>query len=115
MTYSYPVSHISLMGPSEMLREVAFTVTEGELRSYVEPGFARGSELIKMLNPPAIYPTVNLADRAFGANIHPKGLTVGTIDGNDPRFELTPDEYYRLILMADLGGQFYSRENRPGY
>ena len=28
--------------------------------------------------------------------------------------ELTADEYYLLVLMADLGGQFYSRENAPG-
>ena len=26
----------------------------------------------------------------------------------------TADEYYRLVLMADNGGQFYSRENAPG-
>jgi hypothetical protein len=114
MTYSYPSSHISLLGPSEMLREVAFTVTQGTIKAYVEPGFARGSEVIKMLNPPAIYPTVNLNDRAFGANVHPKGLVTGSHDGNDPKYELTPDEYYRLILMADSGGQFYTRENKPG-
>ena len=26
--------------------------------------------------------------------------------------ELTPDEYYRLILNIDMGGQFFFRENK---
>ena len=28
--------------------------------------------------------------------------------------ELTPDEYYLLILNIDMGGQFFFRENRDG-
>jgi hypothetical protein len=28
--------------------------------------------------------------------------------------ELTPDEYYLLILNIDMGGQFFFRENKDG-
>ena len=28
--------------------------------------------------------------------------------------ELTPDEFYALILAADMGVNFYARENNPG-
>ena len=46
------------------------------------------------------------ATRAFGAGgVHPT-------DTGHPEWELTPEEYYRLILNIDMGGQFYFRENK---
>jgi hypothetical protein len=68
-----------------------------------------------MLNPPARYPNIDLTDRAFpGMPIHP--AEVGSYNGHngaDPKYVLTPDEYYLLMLSTDNGGQFYYRENKP--
>jgi len=115
MQYTYSASHISMLGPSMALREKAFTVTSGVLKEYITPGSAAQSDAIKMINPPARFPALDLNDRAFGAAPqHPKGVSYNGIDGNDPKFELTADEYYLMILSADSGAQYYSRENRPG-
>jgi hypothetical protein len=113
--YGYTASHLSLMGPSMMFKEKQITVTMGMPKSYVATGEARNSDLIKMLNPPQRYPAVDTNTRAFPTMVHP--TEVGTIAGHvgtDPKYTLTADEYYLLILMADMGGQFYSRENIPG-
>jgi hypothetical protein len=84
--------------------------------SSLTPGAAATSTEIQMLNPPARFPAVDNTDRAFpGKPVHP--AEVGTYnghDGADPKYVLTPDEYYLLILNADDGGQFYFRENAPG-
>ena len=77
----------------------------------MEPGNARASELIKKLNPVQQFPTQSVtgagAVRAFSTSTNPAhAFAVGQ--------ELTADEYYLMVLMADLGGQFYSRENAPG-
>jgi hypothetical protein len=100
--YTYSASHVSLMGPSMLFREKQIMVT-GNAKEYVTPGSAYDSVLIQMINPPARYPTINHNDRAFGAAL-PHPLDVG---GQ----ELTDDEYYLLSLMADNGGQYFSREN----
>jgi hypothetical protein len=86
--------------------DVTITVLGGgEIKEYVQPASARDSVLIQKLNPPQLYPTVNTSVRFNpDAPVHP--VDVGGT-------ELTPDEYYILILMADMGGQFYSRENTP--
>ena len=69
-----------------------------------------------MLNPPARFPTVDMNTRAFaGKPVHPAEVGVyNGHDGADPKYQLTADEYYLLILNADDGGQFYFRENAPG-
>jgi hypothetical protein len=108
----YSRSHLSLLGPDMLeLDDLGANVTVevvggGEIITYVEPASARDSRLIQKLNPPQLYPAVN-TDVRFdpAAPVHP--VDVGGV-------ELTPDEYYVLILMADMGGQFYSRENAPG-
>jgi hypothetical protein len=114
--YTYSASHVSLMGPSMALREKQVMVTMGTLKTYVEPGKAHESVVVQMLNPPARYPTVNLSDRMNPAmGQHP--AEVGSYNGHagtDPKYQLTADEYYLIGLMADNGGQFYSRENAPG-
>ncbi|MEZ4402695.1 MAG: hypothetical protein R3B06_21925 [Kofleriaceae bacterium] len=97
-------SHLSLVGPSMRDLERADLVVVGDLKIYVEPGDAHGSELMKVLNPPQQFPSVDMNHRAFtGMPAHARDLGV----------ELTADEYYLLVLMADNGGQFYSRENAP--
>jgi hypothetical protein len=114
--YTYSASHVTLLGPSMALREKQVVVTSGEIKTYVEPGSARGSDVIRRLNPPARFPAVDLNDRAFGAMPqHPADVgTYNGVDGTRPEFQLTPDEYYLLILMADNGGQYYARENAGG-
>ena len=56
-----------------------------------------------MLNPVRQFPTQNASIRAFTTVPHMNGK--GT--------DLTPDEFYALILAADLGVNFYARENNP--
>ncbi len=105
MFSGYSKSHLSLMGPSMRDLEDTDLILTGNLTEYIEPGNARESELIKKLNPPQIFP-VDMNTRAFGNAAAAHARDVGA--------ELTADEYYLLVLMADSGGQFYSRENAPG-
>jgi hypothetical protein len=105
MISGYTASHLSLLGPDMMeLEENGFEIV-GDLRVYVRPQNARGSELIQRLNPMRQFPSQNAGDRLFSTTPHL--VEQGQAD-------LTPDEMYLLVLMADLGGQFYSRENAPG-
>jgi len=104
MLSGYSASHLSLIGPSMRDLEDAGLVIVGDLKTYVEPGAARDSELLKVLNPPQQFPTQNLLNRKFTTATH--ALVKGFPD-------LTANEYYLLVLMADNGGQFYSRENAP--
>ncbi len=100
----YSASHLSLMGPevTELQREGL--VIDGDVVSYVVPNEARSSRLIQKLNPHVLYPTPDTEERAFGETTHAEEQGFA---------DLTPDEYHLLILMADSGGQFYSRENPP--
>ena len=106
-TYTYSASHISLLGPAQLLEEKVILAQTGSLVGYVEPGAAHSSALIQKLNPMRRYPDVDGNDLAFpGKPQHPADV------GGTP---LTADEYYLMILMADNGGQFYARENTKGY
>jgi hypothetical protein len=114
--YTYSASYVSMLGPSEALREKQVMVTSGTIKMYIEPGAAHLSEVVKRLNPPARFPALDVNDRAFGAAIHP--ADVGSYNGHngvDAKYQLTPDEIYLLILSADNGGQYYSRENGGKY
>jgi hypothetical protein len=107
MFSGYSASHLSIMGPDMMELEEAGLVITGEITTYVEPGNARESILVQKLNPPQQFPAQNMGVRAFPTAQFPAhAAAVGQ--------ELTADEYYLMVLMADLGGQFYSRENAPG-
>jgi hypothetical protein len=114
MMYTYSASYISMLGPQMAFREKQVMVT-GDLAVYIEPGNASASDAIKRLNPPARFPKVDLTDRAYpGMPIHPAEITnYNGHNGADPKYALTPDEYYLLELSADNGGQYYSRENKP--
>jgi hypothetical protein len=115
MTYTYPASYVSIMGPSMAFEEKNIMVTMGTLKAYVVPGSARDSVEVQMLNPPARFPTLDTNDRAFPNPVHPSEVgTYNGVNGADPSFQLTPDEYYQIILNADGGGQFYYRENMQG-
>jgi len=100
----YSASHLSIMGPMMMDVEENDLVITGDFEIYCEPGNARESELIKKINMPKIYPTVDMAVKAFTVEDHM------VAQGQAP---LTAEEHYILMLACDLGGQFYSRENAP--
>jgi len=105
MTGDFTASHISLIGLGMELGENIVEIT-GDYRSYITPGLARTSDVIKRLNPPQRWPDIDTKTRAFpNMKIHPVDV------GGE---ELTPDEYYLLILNIDMGGQFYFRENKGG-
>ncbi len=106
MFSGYSASHLSLMGPDMMELEEAGLVISGDFKIYVEPGNARESALIQKLNPVRQFPVQNMNERAFDVSQFPAhAAAVGA--------ELTADEYYLLVLMADNGGQYYARENVP--
>jgi hypothetical protein len=102
----YSASHLSLMGPDMIDLEEEGLVIGGDFEIYIEPTDAAGSKLIQKLNPVQQFPNQDPGVRAFDtAAFPPHAAQLGV--------ELTPDEYYLLTLAADLGGQFYSRENAP--
>jgi hypothetical protein len=113
--YTYNASYVAMLGPTMAFMEKNIMVT-GDLKQYIAPGAAHNSVAIQMLNPPALFPTVDMNTRAFaGKPVHPAEVGVyNNHDGADPKYQLTADEYYLLILNADDGGQFYFRENAPG-
>ncbi len=98
----YPASYVSLVGPDPEIASNPDLVASGRV-GYVVPQSARTSELIRVLNPPQLFPEVDETVRAFENTPH------GDVHG----FTLTPDEYYLFILMADMGAQYFSRENKP--
>ncbi|MES1206775.1 MAG: hypothetical protein ABUS79_12635, partial [Pseudomonadota bacterium] len=104
MTGDFTASYLSIMGLGEILGENAVVIT-GEAFDFARPGNAAGSKVIERLNPPQRFPAVDLAVRRF------PGLTHAANVGGP---ELTADEYYLLGLSLDMGGQFFSRENKPG-
>jgi hypothetical protein len=86
------------------LTELGITVT-GDMPNYVNPGDAAHSLLFSKMNPPQLYPYDPSVLFEPGMPVHP-----ADVGGQ----ALTEDEYYLLVLMADMGGQYFSRENAPG-
>jgi hypothetical protein len=117
MVYTYSASYISLLGPQMAFQEKAVVITTsdgtGQIPMYINPGNASGSKMIQMINPPVRTPAVDLNTRAFPGMAHPADVANynGHV-GTDAKYQLTPDEYYLLILNADDGGQYYFRENK---
>jgi hypothetical protein len=103
MTGAFTASYLSVMGIGELLGEDAVSIS-GTPFAFAKGGAARDSTIIQKLNPPQRDPVVDATVRRWpGAAVHP--VDVGGT-------ELTPDEYYLLGLGIDMGGQFYSRENK---
>jgi hypothetical protein len=126
MTGLFSASYISVMGLGEIIGENMVTITgtqpctgvtpglDGEHDTCAEPANAAGSPIIARLNPPQrftrdaagnVITSINTSVRRYTAGVHP-----ADVGGQ----ELTPDEYYRLILNIDMGGQFFFRENKDG-
>lgn len=68
------------------------------------PTDAHDSPAIQLLNPTKLFPQPDATVRAFTTSPH------STVGGYT---ELTPTEFYKLILAADMGLNFYARENNP--
>lgn len=97
----YTASYLSLVGPDPEALERNNLMVSGTFKVYMRPTDAKNSEVIRKLNPVQQFPE-NTAVRAFPTTPHSQG-----------RYdELTPSEFYRLILAADMGANFYSRENK---
>jgi hypothetical protein len=121
MTGDFSTSYISIMGLGEILGDDAVMIQSngtsitGDLFpvSYVAPAAAARSNLIKMLNPPQRFPTVDMSTRAFSAaNLSAKEQTMTQAFATaHSSVQLTADEYYLLILNIDMGGQYFFREN----
>ena len=107
MMDGYSASYLSIAGPDmEAINEDHIMVT-GNLTVYMKALDARNSPLIQKLNPPMQYPTQDLSTREWDTTANPPhAAAVGQ--------ELTADEYLRLVMAADMGANFYSRENKTG-
>jgi len=105
MTGAFTASYISLFGLGELLGEDNVTITPPNgAFAFAKPADAAHSDVIKRLNPMQRFPAVDTATRfVAGGTVHPTDMG---------GMELTPDEYYLLGLSIDMGGQFFSRENK---
>jgi len=96
---TYTKSYFSLAGPNMEAVERGNLGITGNYKVYTKPLDARNSLVIQMLNPTVLFPTP-ATRRAFAGTPH-QGI------------ELTPQEYYTVILAIDVGMNFYARENNP--
>lgn len=101
---AFTMSYLSMAGLDMEAIDEGDLMIGGNFKVYLNPEDARGSEAIKLLNPVQQFPTQSANVRAFPTTPHMQGK--GT--------DLTPDEFYALILAADNGVSFYARENNPG-
>ena len=99
----WSASYFSIAGPDMEALERGNLMVSPEFKVYMEPQNARGSILIQKVNPTQLYPAPS-ATRAFPTSPH---SSVGYP-------ELTSTEFLKLILAADMGVNFYARENNPG-
>jgi hypothetical protein len=123
MSGDFTASYISLMGLGEMLGEDMVQIVEahpGDYKSngYVSAGSAKDSTVIQMLNPMQRFPGIDNNVRAM-TKIPVEAKTC-TAAGSTPCVHPTElggtgfdaEEMYRLILSIDMGGQYFSRENK---
>ena len=105
MTNAFTASYISLFGLGELLGDDNVTITPPNgAFAFAKPADAAHSDVIKRLNPMQRFPAVDPGTRfVAGGPVHPTDMG---------GMELTPDEYYLLGLSIDMGGQFFSRENK---
>lgn len=95
--HTWPVSYVSLFYPSAMMMDMGTEKITGTVPPmWMVPANARGSAMIQKLN-------VRAADGSTA--------WASTLHDEDQGSALTSDERKALILAADLGGQFYSRQN----
>lgn len=110
----FSASYLSMAGPDMEAVDMGNLMITGTLPcktvdgqptlQCLEPQNARNSYAIRLLNPVQVFPEPNPNVRAFNTTPHSQvqGFT-----------ELTPTEFYKLILAADMGVNYYARENSP--
>jgi hypothetical protein len=104
----WPASYITMAGPDmEAIQEDNLMIS-GNFKVYMNPQDSRGSLLFEKLNPVQQYPVQNMNVRAFTSVPHLLDPAIGAPG------DMTADDYYALILAADSGVNFYSREINPG-
>jgi hypothetical protein len=106
---SYSASYFSMAGPDmEAIEKNHLTIT-GTLKVYMSPQDAHGSLVIQKLNPTQLFPTQLFPNpagqRAFTTPPHLTALG---------KTDLSPLQFYALILACDMGVNYYARENNPG-
>ncbi len=104
MMSTFSASYLSLAGPDMEAIEKNNLMVTGNFKVYMNPQDSRNSELMKKLNPTQLFPAPNQAVRAFQTTPHSQAQAFT---------ELTPTEFYKLILATDMGANFYARENNP--
>lgn len=103
---TYSASYFTAAGPDMEAIEKNNLVITGNFKVYMNPEDSANSILIKKVNPTQLFPRPNAAVRAFATSPH---STVGYDSGR----ELTPTEFYKLILAADMGVNYFARANNP--
>ena len=92
-------------------------ILEGDMPIYVEAGSAISSLLFNKLNPPRLF-------RQYEGQPGEPGALQFNVDMSDRYYPrsgdfhedlLTAEEYYLLIMAADMNGAAYSRYNNPQY
>jgi hypothetical protein len=96
---TWPASYVSLFYPSAMEMGMNTTVTGKVPPKWMVPANARGSAAIEKLNVRA-----SDGSTAWPTGTHP-------MHPEDKGVTLTDGERKMLILTADLGGQYYARQN----
>ncbi len=109
MMDNYTASYFTMAGPDMEALEKNGLMVVGNFKTYMNPQDSRNSELIKRINPTKLFPQPDINVRAFPST-SPHSQTPG---GYDSGRELTATEFYKLILAADMGVNFYARENNP--
>jgi len=104
---TFSASYFTMAGPDMEAIEKNNLIITGNFKVYMNPEDAAHSPLIQKVNPTQLFPTPNTAVRAF------PGMTPHSSVGYDSGRELTPTEFYKLILAADMGVNYYSRDNNP--
>lgn len=103
---TYSASYLTMAGPDmEAISKNNLMIT-GNFKVYMNPEDAANSEVIKKVNPTRLFPTPDASVHAFTTNPH---SLVGYKSGR----ELTATEFYKLILAADMGVNYFSRSNNP--
>jgi hypothetical protein len=100
---AYSASYFSMAGPDMEAIEKANLMISGNFKVYMNPEDAHGSIAIQLLNPTQLFPEPS-STRAFATTPH-------LVAKGKP--DLSSQEFYTLILSAEMGMNFFARENKP--
>jgi hypothetical protein len=98
-SYTWPASYVSLYYPASMAMDMGIKVSGKVPPMWMVPANARGSALIEKMN--VVAPDGTTAWPLSTHPLHPEDVGV----------TLTADERKTILLSADLGGQYYGRDN----